>query len=251
MKCLYSNKWRFVIHTGCICMYICVWLRYVGCFVFIRVLLCFPFPFHLMLSSPDFTLNSCVIFFLFRNSYSFPLFFFSLSLSLFPVLSPVHGSLCHCSNVSACSFFLFLLLLKWKLSTMICKVGLFILFLFECLFFLSHFLCCFLCVVFLFSGFWCVFHLVGIHHNSICYRLYYECLRLFTIVFVCISMCVFFLSQESVSAVRFAVKRLVSSKPLGWNYSCITEGVFIFVQTLLFQSLLLFSFESTFDAFLF
>lgn len=174
----------------------CVRLRYVGCFVFIRVLLCFPFPFHLMLSSPDFTLNFCVIFFLFGDSYSSPLFFFSLS--LFLVLSPVHGSFCHCSNVSACSFFLFLLLLKWKLSTMICKVGLFILFLFECLFFLSLFLRCFLCVVFLFSGFWCVFHLVGIHHNSICYRLYYECLRLFTIAFACISMCVFFFNQKSV-----------------------------------------------------
>lgn len=109
---------------------VCVWLRYVDdCFVFFSL-------FIRMLFSVSFPLYAVVTRFHFGSSFSNSSIwsFFLLLLFLIGFALPF------CVPLQKYMAAFFLLLLKWKLSTMICKVGLFILFLFRCLFFLLPFL---------------------------------------------------------------------------------------------------------------
>lgn len=150
---------------------VCIWIR--ECMRVIAIcwrLLCFFLSLHSYAVFRFLSTLCC------RHPISLWLFFFEF----------FHSELFSASSLSYrfCSSFLcastkvygrvFLLLLKWKLSTMICKVGLFILFLFRCLFFLLPFLLFLRRLFFLvflsrarsMNVFVCLFR--ESNHNSIC-----------------------------------------------------------------------------------
>lgn len=114
VKCLHLNillMWANVFVSVCVCVYICDGDMLTALFLFVC---CFPFPFHLMLSSPDFTLGSCFsLCICFRNSSSFLLAsFFSLSVSFLCFLlclaqkhSVLTLSLCECWYMPVRAFF--------------------------------------------------------------------------------------------------------------------------------------------------